>query len=214
MQAIAARPEWAGVLLLTTLVSFASTGALLSTETGQVALLDQWERTAIAFGQPVDDVLYEQLRTASANGIAYAAIAALVGGPVLAFASALALHVVLGLAWGFGGRFVQILGVTAHAGVILSLRQLLAAPLNYARETLSSPATLGVFVRGLEEASPVARFMGMIDLFVVWWAVVLAVGAAIVCRRPVRTVAAGVVGTYVVVALLLVIAMAISGGIA
>jgi hypothetical protein len=71
-----------------------------------------------------------------------------------------------------------------------------------------------VLVRGLDEANPAARFLGAIDLFVVWWALVLAIGAAVVYRRPVRTLAVEFTGVYVVLLLLLVIVMVITGGTA
>ena len=41
----------------------------------------------------------------------------------------------------------------------------------------------------LDEASPVARFLGVVDLFVVWWIVVLAIGMSVLYRRPTRSLA-------------------------
>src|SRR5919109_4376996 len=61
-------PRWVGVLLLTSAVTFVSSAALLETDTGRLALVDQWERTAVAFGQPVDDARYAMLERASERG--------------------------------------------------------------------------------------------------------------------------------------------------
>ena len=66
----------------------------------------------------------------------------------------------------------------------------------------------------LDEASPLARFLGIVDLFVIWWIVVLAIGVSILYQRSTRSVALVFTGAYVVLALLAALAMAISGGTA
>ena len=83
LTAVAADPRWAGVLVLTFLISTISSAALLQTEVGRLALVDQWERTASAFGQNVDDRQYAALEDASANGPAYATISSFASGPLL-----------------------------------------------------------------------------------------------------------------------------------
>lgn len=212
LTAVAGAPRWAGVLVLTFLISTISTAALLQTDVGRVALVDQWERTASAFGQNVDDRQYAALEDASSNGTAYAAISSFASGPLLTFGLAALLLVVFNGALGGAATYPQLLAITAHAGVILALRQLIAAPVNYTRETLASPTTMTIFFSMLDEASPVARFFGVIDLFVVWWLAVLAIGLSVLYRRPARRVLMGLVGAYAVLALLLVIAMAVTGG--
>src|SRR3954471_17679136 len=94
LTAVASAPRWAGVMVLTLLVSTGSSAALLQTEVGRLALVDQWERTAAAFGQNVDDRQYAALEDASANGPAYAAISSFVSGPVLTAALAAVLLVI------------------------------------------------------------------------------------------------------------------------
>jgi hypothetical protein len=63
----------------------------------------------------------------------------------------------------------------------------------------------------LDEASPVARFFGVVDLFVVWWVIVLAIGVSLLYARPLRRTALAFVGAYVGVAALLAIAMVLRG---
>ena len=46
-EAVARSPRWVGILALTFLVAAAAMAIVLSTEVGQLALLDQWERTAL-----------------------------------------------------------------------------------------------------------------------------------------------------------------------
>jgi len=185
---------------------------LLQTEVGRVALVDQWERTAAAFGQNVDDQQYAALEDAAANGPAYAALSSFVSGPVMTLAVAALLLAIFKRGPGGGPTFPQVLAVVAHAGVILTLRQVIAAPLDYARETLASPMTMTAFFSMLDEASPIARFFGIIDLFVVWWLAVLAIGLSVLYRRPARRMLIGLVSAYFALALLLVMAMAVTGG--
>jgi hypothetical protein len=106
------------------------------------------------------------------------------------------------------------LAVVCYAGVILALRQVIATPVDYLRESIASPTTLVQFFTMLDEASPVARFLGVIDLFVVWWIVVLAIGISVLYERPTRRLALVFASAYVALAFLAALAMAMSGGTA
>lgn len=214
LTAVAADPRWGPVMVFTFIVSLVSSAVLLATHVGQLALVDQWERTAIAFGQPVDDAQYAAMLEASAKGgVVYAAASSLLSGPVLAVALAGLLYAVF--ARGASGvTYRQVLAVVAYAGVILAARQVIAAPVNYARETLASPTTATVLFTMLDEASPVTRFFGAIDLFVLWWIGVLAVGMSVLTRRPARRIALTFVGAYIALALVLAIVMTVTGGTA
>ncbi len=129
----------------------------------------------------------------------------------------LSLTVAAGI-YGFRGRkagprpsFTQVFAVVAHAGVILALRHIIAAPVTFARETTASAMTVGAWFSA-PAGSPLARFLGVIDIFAVWWAVVLAIGIGVLYQRRARTVAAGLLGAYAVLALLVAGAMAVTGG--
>ena len=213
--AIIEAPEWASVLIATTVIVCSCSAGFLRTEVGHQALVDQWERTALAFGQHIDDAQYAQMESLSAaGGVMYAALTALLAGPVLASVLAAVLFIVLNRTTGYRASYVKVLTVVCHAGVVLALRQAIAAPVDYMRESLASPATLVQFVNMLDETSPVARFLGVIDLFVVWWIVVLAIGLSVLYGRSARWLALVFTGAYVALALLAAIAMAVSGGTA
>ena len=224
--AIVATPAWAPVLIGTTLITFACSAGFLRTQVGQQALVDQWERTGLAFGQTVDDAQYSRMEETAASGrfdLVYAAATALASGPALAFGCAAFLYVILNRTTG-GSRgadpggprvsYAQVLAVMCYAGVILALRQVIATPVDYLRESIASPTTLVQFFAMLDEASPVARFLGVIDLFVVWWIVVLAIGMSVLYERPTRRLALVFAGAYVALAFLAALAMAVSGGTA
>jgi len=212
--ALKAVPHWADVLIVALLVTTALSAALLETRVGQLALLDQWERTAIAFGQDVSDEQYEAMRAASDNGAAYAAASSLAAGPAVAFGLAALLLAGFRLTGARGVTYRQVLSVVAHAGVILLLRQVIAAPIVYVRETLASPMTLNLFFTVLDEASPAARFLAAVDLFVVWWIIVMAIGMSVLYGRPARRLALIFVAAYALLAASLTVAMALMGGTA
>jgi hypothetical protein len=212
-EALIQAPRWFDVLVLTYLVTSIATALLLETDVGQLALLDQWERTAAAFGQEVDSAQYAAMADASQNGGSYAAVTSFVSGPVLVVALSALLYLLFRAAPA-AVTYRQVLAVVSHAGVILALRQLIAAPVTYTSETLASPITMGMFFRMLDEASPLARFFSTIDLFVLWWVMVLAVGMSVLSRRPARRLAGVFVGAYITLAVLLTVAMAVTGGTA
>jgi hypothetical protein len=209
--AVVMRPRAAGLLIILTVASGAATGGLLATEVGQVALVDQWERTALAFGRPVDDARYAEMQNLSRYGVPYAAAMAAVRIPVAATAIASVLYGAFA-ARGRRVTFSQALAVAAHAAVILALRDIVAAPLNYARESLASPVTLNQLFGMFDEASPPARFFALIDLFMLWWIVVLAIGVAVLYGSRIRPAVTTLIGAYVGIAVVLAGTMAILGG--
>ena len=215
--AIVAAPAWVPVLIGTAVITFICSAGFLRTQVGQQALVDQWERTALAFGQPVDDAQYSRMEeTAGTGGFAlmYAGVTTLASGPALAIALTTLLYLVLNRTTGHHASYVQVLAIVCYAAVILALRQLIATPIEYLRESTASPTTLVQFFPILDEASPVARFLGVIDLFVVWWIVVLAIGMSVLYQRPTRRLALIFAGAYLALALLAALAMAVSGGTA
>ena len=82
-RAVASSPRWVGLVAALVVVTASSQAVLFRTEVGQVALVDQWERTALAFGQDVDDARYAQFQAFSRNGPLYGVAMALASGPVL-----------------------------------------------------------------------------------------------------------------------------------
>ena len=205
-------PRWVSVLAVTFIVSLLSGAALFETDVGRLALIDQWERTAVAFGQDLDKAQYATIVEASRNGTAYAAISSLAGGPLLSVGLSVLLFGIFTGTLGHRASYRQVLAIVTHAGVILAMRQVIATPLNYARETLANPTPLNLLFTMLDEASPLARFFGIVDLFVIWWLIVLAIGVSILYGRPAQKVALAFIGTYIALVLMLAIVMGIAGG--
>jgi hypothetical protein len=208
-EAVVLRPRSAGLLIILFAVYFLASAALFATDVGRQALVDQWENTAIAFGQPLDGERYAELQEWSEQAVPYAAGTALLRGPVAMMVLALAVF-----GWFSGVRrrqasYRQVLAVVAAASTILMLRQLIAAPLSYGRETMASATTLSRLMPMVDQASPAGRFLSLIDLFVVWWLIVVAIGVAVLYQERRRDVTMLLLGVYVAVAVVLTGVMAV-----
>jgi hypothetical protein len=211
-RAVASSPRWVGLVAVLAVVTAASQALLFQTEVGQVALVDQWERTALAFGQPVDDARYAELQALSSQGPLYGVAAALAAGPVLTVALASVIALLFRPQGDRNVSFSQVLAVVAHASVILALRELVSVPVSYAREATGGATSLGLWFPSLDAASFAGRFLGALDVFVLWWVVLLALGVGILYGRQARPLAAAFLGVYGGVALLLAAAMTALGG--
>ena len=215
---IVTAPTWVSALVTTTVVTFVCSAGFLLSPVGQQALVDQWERTAVAFGQTVDDATYRphgrarrtpqrqvSLRDGDNPGDRPGGHA----GAGDAAASRAEPHD------GPPERLSrEVLAVVSHAGFVLALRQIVATPVDYVRESITSPTTLVQFFSMLDETSPVARVLGAIDLLVVWWLVVLAVGLSVLYPWSARRLTLVFASAYLIVALLAALTMAASGGVA
>jgi hypothetical protein len=199
---IAARPRALGALLFVTLVMIACQMAFMSTETGKEIVLDQQVRVMESFGMTVTDQMYAQLEAGLDRGRYINAGATLVIAPIINAVFAGLLLVVFTMLLGGSGTFKQLYAVTAHAGVVIAVQQLFSTPLSYASGRIAG-ANLGVFVPMLEETHVVTRFLESIDLFLIWWLVVLAIGLGVLYRRRTGPIATGLISLYVLIALVI-----------
>jgi len=211
---VAAAPRWVGLVAGLAVVTAVSQMALFGTQVGQTALVDQWEWTALAFGQTVDDARYAGFQALSQYGPLYGLATALVSGPVWTLVAAGVIFGVFRPRAQTSVSFSQVVAVVAHASVVLAIRQIVAAPISYARETTGSASSLGLWFPSLGTTSPVANVFGALDVFVMWWVVLVAIGVAVLYGRQARATAATFLGIYAGVALLVGVAMTALGGTA
>lgn len=200
--------RWVDVVTACTVASALAGLLFTQTDVGRQALVDQWERTAAAFGREVDDAGYARLEELSRYGAVYAVAGALATGPLLTL-------IVAGVIFLAGRRpgpaFGTVLTVVAHAGVVLALRQVIAAPVNYVRESTANALSLGAWFPGLDAASPVARALGVVDFFVLWWALLLAMGVAVLYGKRFQSTALAAVALYVTAAMVIAAGLALTG---
>lgn len=156
---------------------------LLSTDVGQQALVDERVRLTEMLGGTVSDDEYAALQANLPWVVYLTSGGRVLLNPLVTLGVALALWL---LARRDAARVSlnQVLALVVHASVILLLGQLVATPLHYLRESLTSPLTLATIVPGVEAGTAAARFFGAVDLFALWWAGVLAVGLSALTGRP------------------------------
>ena len=157
-----------------------------------------------SFGVNISDQMYAGIEQGVARA-AYTTPISLVF--IIPIAAAITAAIILGI-WGMlmggTGTFKQVYAIMAHSGIITALQILFSMPLSYATGRLAG-ANLSVFVPMLEETSFIARFLGAIDLFWIWWCVSIAIGVGVLFKRRTGGIAATFLGIYGLIALLLAI---------
>lgn len=205
---LAADPAPLAWIAGTAFAMIATRVALLVTAVGRQAFIDQWVQRAEAFGVVVDDATFARLEALGAYAPGYGVAMGVALGVALPIATAAGLKI-LGRR---GASWAAALTLAGYAGLPLAVRDVIALPASYVRETLTSPLTLGTFFPMLDEASPAARFLWSVDVFVVWWIAIVGLSAATLTRRRAMPVVATLTGAYALAGLLLAVAMLIAGG--
>lgn len=195
---------WVFLLLLWA----APAALLLQSATGRQALVDERVRVVEALGGTVDDTMYSALQAQPPYWVYLASGGRLLLLPVVTLAVAAGLAL-----WpGRGRGFVPSLSVAVHASTVLVLQQLVASPLHFVRESLTSPFNLAALLPFFDEGSLPARLLGTVELFGLWWVLLLAVGAGVLAERRARDFVLPLVGVYVGIAAAVAVVVSMSGG--
>ena len=88
-------------------------------------------------------------------------------------------------------------GLLLSAGACAAEGQLQLPDFNGLSEKASESVTITLDAALLGLA---ARFLGMIDLFIVWWLIVLGIGLAVLYRRRTQPIVVGLLTVYLVIA--------------
>lgn len=211
LAALAREPRWAVSWVVLLMAWALCGGLLLATDVGRQALVDERVRVVEVTGGTVTDAEYAALQ-ANPPWLVY-----FTSGGRLLLAPPVTLTVAAGL-WAVarveGKRvaFRAALAIAVHVTVVLVLGQIVATPLNYVRESLTSPTNLAALLPLIEADTPVSRFFGTLDVFVLWWAGLLAVGLSALTGRPVARYAWPIGLAMVAFAAAVALAIALLGG--
>jgi len=200
---VVARPRWLGALAVVVLISATAVYAFMSTEVGQQAALDMNMRQAESFGRTITDAQYERMEQMAGYSKYFGAALQAISLPLMALVVAGIAFAVFNAALGGDATFKQTYAIVAHSGIVIAVQQLFVLPLDYARETLSSPTNLAVFLPFLDESSFLARMLGSIDLFVIWWAINVSIGFAVLYRKRTGPIATTLLVIYVTIGLVI-----------
>ncbi len=201
---VAARPTWLVVALIVLVLSGGSQLWFQSTAIGKQAMLDESVRKTEAFGFKVEGPAYDAMRKSIMEPSTVSrvfSIAAMVILPPVIWAALAGLLFLIFSAIGGQAAFKQVYSVVVHSAAVSAVGAVIITPVNYFRESMSSATNLGVFLPFLPEGNFLARFAGMIDIFLVWWVMVLAIGLAVLYRKKTRNVAIGLFAVYGVIAI-------------
>ena len=203
---------WVVVLLVVAVCG----GLLLSTPVGQQALVDERVRVTEAVGGRVDDATYARLQNDPPVSIYLTSGGRLLLTPPVTLVVALGLTALARLDRGGGGgggrvTFVTALAIVVHATVVLAVQQLVATPLHYAYESLTSPTNVAGLLRLFDEGSWPQRLLGTVDVFGLWWMWLLSVGVAAATGQSARRYIWKLLAVYVGIAAIVAVVFAVLG---
>jgi Yip1 domain len=211
--AVAAHPRWLGIFLTVFLITATAATALISTEIGRNALLDQQIAQSEAYGRKMTQEQIDRLEKFSSYYV--------YGAPVIQLVSlGVGCLVISGIAFavfnamlGGDASYKQVFAVVAHSGVVLAVLSLFTTPLAYARESMSGTTNLAVFLPFLDDSSFLARLLGSIDLIFIWWMLSLAIGLGVLYRKRTGPIATTMFALYVAIAVIIAAIKTASTGV-
>lgn len=196
---VAARPRVLGALAAVVVIIAAANFAFLSTDIGKRALLDQQLTAIESFGVTVTDQMVANMERGLPRSAYFSVAGIVVFVPlVMAIMAGLGI-VVFNAVLGGEATFKQVYAIVVHAGFIGALQALFVTPLNYVKESMSSATSLAVFLPMLDDASFAGMLAGSIDFFRIWSTISIAIGLAVLYRKPTAPIAWSLLAVYLVI---------------
>jgi hypothetical protein len=209
---VAASPKWFGMLAVTTIIVAFFTALPLMTEAGRQSAIDQQVTQMQSFGFTVNDQMYEALEKGAGRMPYMTGGSVIVVTPIVALIVAGILFAIFNAAMGGEASFKQVFAVLVHAGAISALSAVFSGVVNYFRGSMGSVANLGALLPMLPENSFAGRLLGMVDVFLIWYIVVLAIGLAVLYRRRTQPIAISLLSVYAVIAIVVALIKSRVGG--
>ncbi len=209
---VALSPKWFGMLALTSVIIAVFSALPLTTEAGRQAAIDQQVTQMQSFGMTVNDQMYEQMEKGAGRMPYLTGISVLVVSPIMAVIIAGILFAIFNAAMGGEASFKQVMAILVHAGAISAISTIFSGILNYFRGSMGSVANLGALLPMLPENSFAGRLLGMVDVFLIWCVVVLAIGLAVLYRRRTQPIAISLLSVYAVIAIVVALIKSRVGG--
>lgn len=211
MAAVVREPSFVTVWVVVLLVVAACGVSILSTAVGQQALVDERVRTTELIGGRVDDAAYAELLSKPPISAYLTSGGRLLVTPAATLLVALALVGIAALDR-VSIRFVVALAIAVHATVVLALQQVVAAPAQLVRESLGSPTSLATVLPIVDDGTWWAGLLGAVDIFGIWWVVLLSIGLAAATGRSTLRCVVRVSAAYLIIAATVASAVAVLTG--
>lgn len=209
---VVAHPKWLGMLAVTTVLVAVFTALPMTTPAGRQAALDQQVESMKSFGFEVNDQMYEQMEKSSQMAPYTTGFSVLFISPIFAVVIAGILFAIFNAALGGEASFKQVFTVLVHAGAVSALSSVFSGVINYFRGGVSSAANLGALLPMLPEGSFTANLLGTVDVFLIWYIIVLAMGLGVLYRRRTQPIAISLLLVYAVIAVIIAVVKSRAGG--
>jgi hypothetical protein len=211
-EAAVAAKKWFGMMALTGVLVAIFTALPMTTDAGKQAAIDQQVQSMQSLGIQVNDQMYERLQQSTGRLPYTTAASVLVFTPIMAVIFSGILFAIFNAAMGGEASFKQVLTVVVHAGAVSSLSAMISGTVNYFRGAVSSVANVGALLPMLPEKSFAANLLGTVDIFLIWWLIVLAMGLAVLYKRRTQPIAISLLSVYAVIALVIALVKSRAGG--
>jgi hypothetical protein len=196
---VARSPKVAGMLFLTSLMIGLASGLPQFTERGRAAALEMQVQQMEGMGFTVTDEMYAGMEKQSKTPMAgiFAIVGVFISMPLFAVVVTAVMWMVFNAILGGTATFKHVMAVVVHSYMISALGYVISAPIMYARGVMSTGIfNLGAALPMLEEDTFLSNFLGMLDLFMIWWVIVLAIGLGVLYKRKTSSVATGLFVFY------------------
>jgi hypothetical protein len=211
-RSIVAHPRWLAMLVLTSLLVATFSALPMTTDAGKQAAIDQQVEQRRSFGMETSDQDYAQMERMSGVMPYITFGMVLVMSPIMALVISGILFAIFNAALGGEATFKQVLSVLVHAGAVSALSTVFSGIINYFRGGVGSAANLGALLPMLPEDSFAAHLFGTIDVFLVWYVIVLAIGLGVLYKRRTQPIAISLLAFYAIVAVAIAIFKSRAGG--
>jgi hypothetical protein len=205
-------PKWFGMLALTTVLVAVFSALPMTTEAGKQAGIDQQVEQRRSFGVETSEQDYAQMERMS-GVMPYITLAMiLIMAPIMAVIFSGILFAIFNAALGGEASFKQVLTIFVHAGAVSALSTVFSGIVNYFRGGVGSVANVGALLPMLPERSFLANLLGTIDVFLVWYVIVLAMGLGVLYKRRTQPIAISLFVVYAIIAVVIAVFKSRAGG--
>ena len=202
-QAVAAKPNVLGMLVVVSLLTGIFTALPMTTDAGKQAALEQQVEQMKSFGMTITDQVYEGMEKGAGRLPYTTAIGAIIFLPIVSAIFAGILFAIFNAALGGEASFKQVYSVYIHSGVVGVASAVLSGAVNYFTGRVGSVTNLGALLPMLSEKSFGAHLLGTIDIFIIWSVIVLAIGLGVLYKRRTQPIAISLLSVYAVIAVVI-----------
>lgn len=196
-------PTVFGALALVALIATVVSAVFMNSEVGRAAFTEAMQQRAASNTQMSPDQLQAMERMAPIIRTVSSFIP-LIFVPIAMMAISGVLFIVFNVLMGGAATLRQMMSVVSHSQFVSVIGTIVGFIISYMRGTMLGGATnLTAFLPNVDERSFAFQLARSVDLFLIWWLVVLAIGLSVLYRRKTSGVAVTLFSIYGAIAVLI-----------